>query len=152
MGCRYRAVDFIALTKNAKTYHKQPPDVTAHAEHPCYIQNHTVFCYHHHHVGINPTLNCSALKLHSSVHVSIFHFMLEWLIGNKFPFWNNYRATCIITEFFLATVFNAVLYKSCLAYLTKCVHCLTASSSQNHEPWFQQIIKNQAVVEPNKSW
>lgn len=43
-----------ALTKNSKTYHEQPLDVTAHAQHhPCYI--------YHHHVGINSTFNCNAL-------------------------------------------------------------------------------------------
>jgi hypothetical protein len=139
MGWRHCAVDFNALIKNAKTYHQQPLDVTAHAQHPCYIQNH-ILCLL---LSLPPCSHkpYSQLQCSNSIPLSMFpSFTFYWSgwLAIHFP------SGIIIGQPALSQNYFLPLYS--VKYFTKCVHCLTASSSQNHEPWSQQIIKNQSVV------
>ena len=116
MGRRYHATDFNALTKKMPRHIMNSLLMSLHMRniHVTYKSTHTVFCCYQHHVGLYPTLKCTAQTpfpcpcFLPSLHVGV-------VIGNKFSFLNNYRETCIITEAFLDTLFNAVLLQKCLA-------------------------------------
>jgi hypothetical protein len=51
-----------------------------HNTHVTYKITHYVFCYHHHHIGINPTLNCSVLTpfLCPCFHPSLYTEVADW--------------------------------------------------------------------------